>query len=144
MILLLCVLSKENIQRIIFQMDQRFICHLNNLGNELFPPSHYISILHENCLSSGYIFPSVIITDTKSLLYLCTWFIFLVWLLKSFTPIIDIDVKHVFPILNFIGIFSLAAIRHFSDFANILLLTFYLLIPRKCFQLHLENLKQIL
>ena len=47
--------------------------------------------------------PRVIITETKSLLSLCTWYRFLGWLLKSLPPTTATEVKVVSQILHVIG-----------------------------------------
>ena len=55
----------------------------------------------------------VIIKETKYLLSLCIWFIFLRWLLKSLPPITSIGVKIVSPILN-VDVSSSLALSGFS------------------------------
>ena len=54
-----------------------------------------------------YIYPRVIITETKLVLYLCTCFRVLVWLLKEFPLMTDIKVKIVSPIQQVDGMIYL-------------------------------------
>ena len=71
----------------------------------------YTNIKH--CVLSAYVCSHSYYNWHQVLTVLCTWFVFLGWLMQIFPPMIDIDVKHVSAILYYNGIFSLAAVRRF-------------------------------
>ena len=81
---------------------------------------------------STSIFPRVIIAETKSLLYFCTWFRFLGWLMKSLPPMTSIGVKIVSPILHVDGSIYFSFSSIFSKLSNIelfLLFHYHHLLP---------------
>ena len=77
--------------------------------NSTFHVTCFNSIIKHG-VPSPYIFLRVIITNTKLLLSLWRWFIFLDLLLNSLPPMIAVEVKHAFPILHFDGIISFAVL----------------------------------
>ena len=101
--------SKSSLRVKFYKKTQLDTFHVNASVHVLFFQYHSYSLRHKKTVSPPLTYvPNIIITDRRSLLYLCTWFRFFGCLVYKFPPIVANDVKHVSPILHSTGIIAFA------------------------------------